>query len=165
MKKVTVFLLVFFMLFSASSLFARGAQDGVRNLRMACNHPVGHPVYAGNRAFVEYVYRATNGRINIEYFHSEQLGGESQTVELTQLGEIAFNRLGVAFLAGVNPQIGAFSMPFLYRDSAHMWRVLESPLGDEALQMLVPQGLLGLAWYDAGARHFYTTGRPIRTID
>ena len=166
MKKFTLLMLVFFVLFSAQ-LFAGGGRqaDGVRTFRLACNHPVDHPVYAGNRAFVEYVYRATNGRINIEYFHSAQLGQESETVELTQLGEIEFNRLGVAFLSGVNPQVGAFSMPFLYRDSAHMWRVLESPLGDEALQMLAPQGLLGLAWYDAGSRNFYTTGRPIRTID
>ena len=166
MKKVTLLLLVFFVLFSAP-LFAGGGRqaDGVRNFRMACNHSADFPTNVGNRAFIEYVYRETDGRIRIELFHSEQLGAESQTVELTQLGEIAFNRLGVAFLSGVNPQVGALAMPFIYRDREHMFRVLDGPIGDEVLQMLVPQGLLGLAWYDAGSRNFYTTGRPIRTID
>jgi len=165
-KKLALLLIVFFVLFS-SPLFAAGGrqQDGPRVLRMACNHSADYPTNVGNFAFAEYVYRETNGRIRIEVFHSEQLGSETETVELTQLGEVAFNRLGVAFLAAVNPQIGAFAVPFVYRDREHMFRVLDGPLGEEARMMLANQGLIGLCWYDGGARHFFTTGRPIRTID
>jgi len=167
MKKFIVLMLALLVLFSASSVFARGGQEqGVRVFRMACNHAPDFPTNVGNFAFVEYVYRETNGRIRIDLFHSEQLGSETETVQLTQLGEVAFNRLGVAFLASVNPQIGAFAMPFVYRDPAHMFRVLDGPLGDEARRMLIPQGLYGLCWYDAGARHFFTnSASPVRRLE
>ena len=170
MKKFTVLLLAVLVIAAILSgcrprQQQQGGQQAPRVFQMACNHSADYPTNVGNRAFIEYVERETNGRIRIELFHSEQLGSESQTVELTQLGEVAFNRLGVAFLASVNPEIGAFSMPFLYRDRAHMFRVLDGPLGDEALRMLERQGLLGLCWYDSGSRNFYTTGRPIRTLE
>jgi len=163
MKKLFVLLLA--MLATATLLFAAGGQAQGRVLRMADNHSADYPTNVGNRAFIEYVERETGGRIRIELFHSAQLGQETETVQLTQLGEIAFNRLGVTFLASVNPSIGAFGMPFLYRDREHMFSVLDGPIGDEARRMLLNQQLYGLCWYDSGFRNFYTTGRPIRTVD
>ncbi|MCL2380643.1 MAG: TRAP transporter substrate-binding protein [Treponema sp.] len=165
MKRFSVVLLSLLVLAAAITMLPGCQRQQGRTFRMADNHSVDYPTNVGNRAFIEYIYRETNGEIRIELFHSAQLGQETETVQLTQLGEIAFNRLGVTFLASVNPQIGAFGMPFLYRDREHMFRVLDGPIGDEALRMLEAQSLLGLSWYDAGSRNFYTTGRPIRTLD
>jgi tripartite ATP-independent transporter DctP family solute receptor len=167
MKKLALLLLAFFVLMSASTLFARGGQDqagAVREFRMADNHSADYPTNVGNRAFIEQVLRDTNGAIRIELFHSASLGQETETVQLTQLGEIAFNRLGVTFLASVNPEIGAFGMPFLYSSREQKFRVLDGPIGDEARSILVRQNLYGLCWYDAGFRNFYTRDRAITTV-
>ena len=55
------------------------------------------------------------------------------------------------------------SLPFLFKSTAHMRRVLDGPLGDQILASLEAQGLVGLCFYDAGPRSFYSVKRPIRT--
>ena len=42
------------------------------------------------------------------------------------------------------------SLPFLFKSTAHMRRVLDGPIGDEILAGLEAQGLVGLCFYDAG---------------
>ena len=44
-----------------------------------------------------------------------------------------------------------------------MWKVLESEIGDQFLHNFEGYDLVGLSWYDAGARNFYTSEKPIRT--
>jgi tripartite ATP-independent transporter DctP family solute receptor len=59
--------------------------------------------------------------------------------------------------------MNALAMPFLFRDRAHMFKVLDGPIGQELMESLQKQNLLGLCWLDAGFRNFYNSQRPIRT--
>ena len=138
------------------------ATNGVRVFSMACNHANNStfPTTLGNRAFIEYINRETNGHIIIEL---AARGLEEDTLQATKNGTIAFNRLPVITLASDYTNIGALAMPFIYRDREHKLNVLDGPIGDAALGMLTGQNLLGLAWYDAGFRNFYSTS-PIRTV-
>jgi tripartite ATP-independent transporter DctP family solute receptor len=56
-----------------------------------------------------------------------------------------------------------FSIPYLFNDSDHLWRVLNSNVGTELLDSLQGQRLQGLGYYDAGSRSFYMTKAPVRT--
>ena len=56
-------------------------------------------------------------------------------------------------------------LPYLYDDSEHMWRVLEGEIGDEFLSKTEQYDLVGLSWYDAGARNFYSSDEPIRCLE
>jgi tripartite ATP-independent transporter DctP family solute receptor len=58
--------------------------------------------------------------------------------------------------------MGVFSVPYVFDDDAHFWRVLDSPLGQSLLLASQDQRLRGLCYYDAGSRSFYTRTRPIR---
>ncbi|MCL2044621.1 MAG: TRAP transporter substrate-binding protein [Treponema sp.] len=131
--------------------------------RMADNHPDGYPTVLGNLAFADYVREHTNGRINIQVYNNSVLGQERETIEMTQTGAIHFIRVGINPLTVLNPQLNALGMPFLFRDRAHKFRVLDGPIGDEIRAMLIPQNLYGLCWYDAGFRNFYNSQREIRT--
>jgi len=44
------------------------------------------------------------------------------------------------------------TMPFVFRSTAHMRKVLDGPIGDEILKACEKQGLVGLAFYDSGSR-------------
>jgi TRAP-type C4-dicarboxylate transport system substrate-binding protein len=78
-------------------------------------------------------------------------------------GAIHFIRVGINPLTSINPQMGALGMPFLYRDRAHMFKVLDGPIGQEIMESLQRQNLLGLCWFDAGFRNFYNSQREIRS--
>lgn len=43
-----------------------------------------------------------------------------------------------------------------------MWKVLEGDIGDDFLDSFDGSDLVALSWYDAGARSFYNSEKPIR---
>jgi tripartite ATP-independent transporter DctP family solute receptor len=60
--------------------------------------------------------------------------------------------------------VGVFSLPYLFRDEDHLWKVLDGPIGKGLLKGMESSNLVGLAYYDSGARSFYTKGKPIKTV-
>jgi TRAP-type C4-dicarboxylate transport system substrate-binding protein len=46
-----------------------------------------------------------------------------------------------------------------------MWRVLESDIGDGLLEGVGDYGFIGLTWFDAGSRSFYTRDKPIEKLE
>jgi tripartite ATP-independent transporter DctP family solute receptor len=160
MKKLALPLLAVMVLAVAA---LSGCQNRVKVLRLAEVHPQDYPTTIGDLAFAKYVEEKTNGAIKIEVYHSGTLGDEKETIEMTQTGAIAFVRVGTNPLTSINPLMAALSMPYLYRDREHMFRVLDGPIGEEMLESLRQQNLLGLNWFDAGFRNFYNSKREVRS--
>ena len=54
--------------------------------------------------------------------------------------------------------MNAIQMPYLYKNADHMWAVLDGEIGQNMLAQIEASGsgLVGLCWYDAGARSYYT---------
>jgi len=52
-------------------------------------------------------------------------------------------------------------LPYIFRDSAHFWNVIEGPVGKQLLAAGQSKGFKGLCYYDAGSRSFYTKEKPI----
>lgn len=167
MKRLTVLLLVlFFVLPNVTLLFAGGSgQQTASNkvFRMSDNAPDDYPTNIGNLAFAKYISERTNGALKIELFTNAVLGSEREVVEMAQTGSVHFVRMTTSMLAAINPLMNALGMPFLYRDRNHMFKVMDGPIGQEMLESLQRQNLLGLCWYDAGFRNFYNSKREIKT--
>ena len=132
-----------------------------RIFRLADNQPDGYPTVLGDLAMAKYVEEKTNGAIKIEVYNNSVLGDERTTIEQTQTGDIHFIRVGINPLSSINPLMNALAMPYLFRDRAHMFKVLDGPIGQELLESLQRQNLLGLCWLDAGFRNFYNSQRAI----
>jgi tripartite ATP-independent transporter DctP family solute receptor len=111
----------------------------------------------------QLVTQRTNGRHRIRVFHSRQLGEETQTIEQTRVGAIDMNRINVGAIA--NPFLNVLALPFLFRSIDHLYKVVDGPIGDEILAAIEPTGLIGLTFYDSGARSIYTRTRPVQSID
>jgi TRAP-type C4-dicarboxylate transport system substrate-binding protein len=71
-------------------------------------------------------------------------------------------RVSTSPAISVFPQIGVFSMPYLFRSQDHMWNVLNGPVGQHFLAAMEPIGLVGLGYFDPGSRNFYTT-KPLKS--
>ncbi len=138
------------------------AQETV-NLRAADIHDADYPTVRGVQSMAAQLMEATNGRINLKIYSGGQLGDEEDILEITIFGGIDISRTSLAPLNSIVPETGVFSLPFLFRSTGHMRNVLDGPIGDEMLASLQPHGLVGLAFYDAGARSMYNTQRPIHT--
>jgi tripartite ATP-independent transporter DctP family solute receptor len=130
-------------------------------------HPAGYPTVVAVEHFGDKLAKATNGRISVQMYASMQLGGEKEAIEQAQVGAIQLARVSVGALGPVVADLNVFNLPFLFRNTAHMQKVIDGPIGQELLDKVTGNanaGLVGLCWMDAGARSLYDTKKPIKSI-
>ena len=120
-----------------------------------------HPVHQALQAFADDVAARSGGSVRVDVYPAEQLGSERELLELLQIGSLALTKVSASVLESFAPAYRVFTLPYLFRDGDHLWRVLEGETGRELLLAAEPYRLRGLAYYDAGARSFYTRERPI----
>jgi tripartite ATP-independent transporter DctP family solute receptor len=139
---------------------------GPRRLTLANVHVEGYPTARGIEVFAEAVAAAPElAGYTVDLQLGGVLGNEKETLEKLGFGGVQLACTSVAPLAEFSETIGVLTLPYLFRDPDHLWTVLDGPLGDELLATLEPDGFVGLAFYDAGARSFYNRERPIHTLD
>lgn len=133
-------------------------------LTYADNQPAGYPTTQGAERFAQLVQERTGGRVVIQVHSDAEYGTEQEIWEQLALGGVDFARLSLAIAADDLPKLNVLQLPYLYCDAAHMWRVLDGALGEDFLQEFTRRELVGLSWYDAGARSFYAK-QPIRSLN
>jgi len=120
-----------------------------------------HPVHTAMEFMAKRVSELSQGTVEIQMFPNGQLGSEPECVEQAQRGALAITKVAAAAMEGFAPDMAVFGMPYLFRDETHFWNVAKSSLGRQLLRSGDSVGLHGLAYYDAGARSFYTVERPV----
>jgi tripartite ATP-independent transporter DctP family solute receptor len=126
-------------------------------------HPDGYPVSEAMKSFVEQVAKGTSGRYNIELFNSGTLGDQPKAVQMLKSGEIDVAEFSSGPLSDAVPGIKVLNLPFLFTDSAHMFRHLDGKLGERFAANLKAAGFVVLGWYDGGGRSFYCV-KPVGNI-
>ena len=134
-------------------------------LSYAENQTKDYPTTLGAQKFADLVEERSNGRIQILVLAEGELGAESDVIAQMQYGGVDFARVSLSQLAEYIPQLNVLQMPYLYEDSAHMWKVLDGKIGDDFLDIVSQNELIGLSWYDAGARNFYNSKKPITCLE
>ncbi len=157
MNRILLLMATILMLFPTSCARTGGEDNGPELiLRYADNQPEYYPTTKAARYFASMVEERTNGRISIEVYGDGQLGGEVSVLEQLLIGGIDFSRFSLGTLAETMPEMAILEMPYLYNDSEHMWRVLDGEVGKDFLSVAEKYGAVGMCWFDAGARSFYT---------
>ena len=130
-------------------------------------HPLGYPTVEAVVQMGKKLESATNGRLSIQMYPSMQLGGEKEMIEQAQVGALAIARISVGPMGPIVPEMNVFNLPFMFRDDAHMEKVIDGPIGDELLKKLSESkaNLIGLCWMNAGTRNVYNSKKPIQTVD
>jgi tripartite ATP-independent transporter DctP family solute receptor len=117
------------------------------------------------QTFKEIVEAKTHGAVIVRVFASGTLGQERETVQQLQEGLIDFMVSGSAIWGSVAPKLQVFDFPFLWRDWAHVHRVVDGPTGQRAIEYLERAvRMRPLAWGDSfGFRNVVTRGREVST--
>ena len=127
-------------------------------------HPEDYPTVLAVRHMGELLSKATNGKHTVKVFAKSALGNEKDTIEQTKLGALAMTRVNVAPMNNICPATMVPTMPFLFRSTEHMRKVLDGAIGEEILKDCESQGFIGLAFYDSGSRSIYSVKKPIKTL-
>ncbi|WP_336987084.1 TRAP transporter substrate-binding protein [Altererythrobacter aquiaggeris] len=152
------------MVLSGSLAMLAACQGRFSSLLTATDtHVLGYPTVQAVIRFGEILSERTGGRLGLKMYAGGQLGNERDTLEIATFGGLDFNRVNLAPLNSIEPLTRVPALPFLFESTGHMRASMDGPIGDEILASLEPHGLIGLCFYDSGARSFYNTRGPINT--
>jgi tripartite ATP-independent transporter DctP family solute receptor len=127
-------------------------------------HPEGYPVTEALNYFADLVRQDTQGRVRIKVHSNASLGDQPRAVKMMKEGELDLAEFNLGPLSDVAPGIKALTLPFLFRDSTHMFGLIDGPLGERFETKLKEAGYVVLGWYDGGARSFYCVNKQIRHV-
>ena len=131
-------------------------------------HPAGYPTVVAVEHFGDKLAKATNGRITRADVRLDAArrreGGDRAGAGRRDPARPGQRRRARARWSS---DLNVFNLPFLFRNTAHMQKVIDGPIGQELLDKVTGNanaGLVGLCWMDAGARSLYDTKKPIKSI-
>jgi tripartite ATP-independent transporter DctP family solute receptor len=154
---------------AVASTFAPSARAQQKLVLKATDvHPLGYPTVEAVVRMGKKLETASGGRLSVQMYPAMQLGGEKEMIEQAQVGAIAIARISVGPMGPLIPELNVFNLPFMFRNDAHLEKVIDGEIGDELLKKLTDHptaGLIGLCWMNAGSRHVYNSKKPIRSID
>jgi tripartite ATP-independent transporter DctP family solute receptor len=113
--------------------------------------------------FRQLAEERTGGAVAIRVFPSGTLGQEREVVQQVQEGLVDFMVSGTAIWGSVAPKLQVFDFPFMWRDWAHVHRIVDGPIGREAADYLERSvRIRPFAWGDSfGFRQVITRSRDV----
>lgn len=126
-------------------------------------HVEDYPVSHGMEAFLAEVTEKTDGALKGKVFHGGVLGSQPDAIEQVRLGAIDFGVFSLGPMGQVVPEANVVSLPFIFKSVPDMYRLMDGEAGAALSAGLEAKGIKALGYYDAGARSFYNSIKPINT--
>jgi tripartite ATP-independent transporter DctP family solute receptor len=109
----------------------------------------------------------SKGTMSINQFPGAQLGQEPQMLQKMRAGDIDFVITSTANASTLAPQAGVLSLHFIFRDQAHLQKVLADPAISQAFRDMVKdqvQGAQVLGLLTMGMRNMYSK-KEVKSVD
>lgn len=145
----------------AAALSGCVSETNTLTLRTVDILPEGFPTIIGLEAMRDHLLDSSAGRLRMKIYPGAQLGAEKDTLELTVFGGLDIARVSIAPLNAFVPESRVPSLPFMFRSTEHMRASVDGKPGQMILDAMSNHDLVGLAFYDSGARSFYNSKRSI----
>ena len=165
MKKLLSGIVVSAVIAVMLTITAQNAVAENRTLRSADTHEGDYPTVKAVEYMGGLIKERSSGRYDIKVFHSRQLGEEKDTIEMVELGALDLARTSLSPFNDLVTESRVLTLPFLFRSVEHYHNVLDGEVGQTILGAFAAHGFIGLAYYDSGARSFYTVNKPIAALE
>lgn len=136
-----------------------------QKIRLAGNFAIEHSSSQAMEVFKAELAKLTNGKLTVDVFPAQQLGGAAENVQAVRSGTIEMIWVGMAFLTRTVPELEAVGLPFQFPSREIALRVIDGPVGDLLDQKLADKGMLSLGYMELGPRQLTNSKRPVRSLD
>ncbi|MBP1154892.1 MULTISPECIES: TRAP transporter substrate-binding protein [unclassified Paenibacillus] len=135
-----------------------------KTMKFGTASPKDHPMSKGAFKFAELAEKETKGAIKVEVFTDGTLGGDVQMINSLKAGTLQAASIASAPLASSSKSMNLFELPFLFKDEASAYKVLDGEIGKQVLADLKNLNLIGLSYMENGFRHLTTASKDIKTV-
>jgi tripartite ATP-independent transporter DctP family solute receptor len=162
-KRMILLIWVLTVIFTLTISVSTQAQEKKFTAKLADILSPDHPHTRSWVYFAEKVKEKTKGRVEIQVYHSGQLGQTKDLYQGLQMGSIEMAKLPVSFTGEWIPEVYVFDLPYLFNNRDEMWRVFKSSVGQKFFnEIYAKQNLVGMMWADDGGRSVYTVNKAVR---
>src|SRR5690606_7339462 len=84
-----------------------------------------HPVHQALEVFAEEVSNRSNGTMIVKIFPGGTMGSEQELADNVASGTNDFTKISSTILETKSELAKIYSLPYLFRDREHMWKVLD----------------------------------------
>jgi tripartite ATP-independent transporter DctP family solute receptor len=149
------------MVFALCACGGSAKEQQTYTIRIGHSDTTQNLIHVSLEHFAKAVNERTNGRVTIEIYAAEQLGSNKEMIEMVKMGSLDAMMLPSGQQADFCPKFKALSLPFLFSDYEHVYRVLDGEIGQELLEGLEENNMIQLAYWENGLRQFTNSRRPI----
>jgi tripartite ATP-independent transporter DctP family solute receptor len=167
MKKILALAVFLFAFASFPVAHAQNANGKALVLKYGELNPDSHPMTVVAREFARLVKEKSGGQIVIDVYPSSQLGDERTQLQGVQMGAVDMFRANAVSLGDFGAKkSNLFSLPYLFRDREHLWKVLNGPIGKEIKADVVDSktGMVAVAYMEEGQRNFFFRDSPVSSL-
>lgn len=147
----------------AGAIAVAGTAATANELRGWNIHVEDYPVSIAMESFAAEIAEKTGGEITAKTYHNGVLGSQPDAIEQIRLGVIDFGEFSLGPMGQSIPETNVVSLPFIFPSIPKMYELMDGEVGEAIGAGMIEKGIVPLGWYDAGARSFYNSVRPINT--
>lgn len=115
--------------------------------------------------FKELVEERSGGEMKVEVYPNASLYDDREALEALSMNACQMAAPSFSKFTSFVPQLQLFDLPFLFKDTEHLHRVLTGPVGKKLLSMVGKKGLVGLAYWDNGFKQLSANKPLIKPSD
>jgi tripartite ATP-independent transporter DctP family solute receptor len=142
---------------------ARTAQKSEHTtIKIATLLPPGYPPSRAWEYVAKLALERSAGRIRLELEIPFAGGNEMEALLRVRSGELDMVSVTTYVAGALLPLAQLLDLPFVFPDTKSAHRLIDGPLGQHILASFESFGLLGLAFFENGMRHFTNSLHPIR---
>lgn len=121
------------------------------------------PKGAAAQRYADLVAERTEGRVKVEVYPSSQLYGDKEELEALMAGNVHIIAPTAAKMLGLVPAFQIFDLPFLFVNKEVCYQAFDGEVGQKLFKQLEPHGIIGLAFWENGFKHFGNNKRVLKS--
>ena len=150
----------------APAILSGRARAAEFQLKYANNVPLTHPKNIRAQEAVDRIKQETNGRVVIEIFPNNQLGGDTDMLSQLRSGAIELFDLSGLILATLVPVAAINGVGFAFKDYGTVWKAMDGALGAFVRAAVEKAGLVVFEKiWDNGYRQMTSSTKAINVPD
>jgi tripartite ATP-independent transporter DctP family solute receptor len=147
----------------AFGILTRRGDAAEFSYKYANNVPVTHPMNIRAQEAVARIKEETGGRLDIQIFPNNQLGGDTDMLSQVRSGAIEFFTLSGLILSTLVPVTSINGIGFAFKDYGQVWPAMDGALGAHVRAAIEKVGLHAFdKMWDNGYRQMTSSTHPIK---
>lgn len=143
---------------------AFAADYGKHTFKISSGAAKDHPIATGIEAMSTCMEEGSDGRMKLRGFYSGQLGDDADATQATRSGSIDMVVTGSAAIAGIEPAMGVFTLPFMFENDAEVDAIMTGPFFDYVAEKMPEHDLIMLSMWENGFRNATNSKHPIMAV-